>query len=249
VQAIDYSNAPYTIRANFAETHNRFWDRLASPGCKLSGGQKVAIAREIRQAHDCTLCQQRKSALSPYSVSGEHDTASDVLSEPIVEMVHRIVTDSARITRSWFDGLMDQGVEPQAYVEILGTIVHTFLIDEFCRALDIPLNPLPEPVPGAATGYIPDNVSYDAGAWIPTLPNFIEEGPEADLWNGFGANVIRAMSVAPDEVRSLIDLFTSHYIPADQISSDWTVCPHGALSRIQIEVVATRVSSHNDCFY
>ena len=61
--------------------------------------------------------------------------------------------------------------------------------------------------------------------------------------------MIRALSVTPDEVRSLIDLFESHYITNDSIVGDWTICPHGGLSRIEIEVVATRVSSHNDCFY
>jgi hypothetical protein len=246
---IDYSNASYPIRENFAETHNRFWERLASRGCWLTGAQKVDVAKEIRQSHDCELCRQRKLALSPYGVAGEHDTITDELSDLAVEVVHRIVTDSARITKAWFDGLVEKGMEPAQYVEIIGTIVHTFSIDEFCRALDISLNELPEPKAGEASAYTPDNLSYEAGAWVPTLPNFIEEGPEADIWNGFGANVIRAMSVVPDEVRSLIDLFNSHYIPNDQIVGDWTVCPHGGLSRIEMEVVATRVSSHNDCFY
>lgn len=246
---INYEDANYPVRANFAETHNRFWDRLATPGAWLSGAQKVAIAKEIRQSHDCDLCQQRKEALSPYQIKGDHQTASGELSNTIVEMVHRIVTDSARITKNWFDGLKDQGLKPEEYVEILGTIVHTFAVDEFCRGLGIPLNELPEPKAGKPSGYLPENASYDGGAWVPLLPHFIEEGPEADLWNGYGANVIRALSVTPDEVRSLIDLFESHYITNDSIVGDWTICPHGGLSRIEIEVVATRVSSHNDCFY
>ena len=60
MNAVNYSNARYPVRANFAETHNRFWDRLASPGAWLDGSQKVAVAREIRQSHDCALCQQRR---------------------------------------------------------------------------------------------------------------------------------------------------------------------------------------------
>jgi hypothetical protein len=84
---------------------------------------------------------------------------------------------------------------------------------------------------------------------VPLLPNFIEEGPEADIWNGFGANVIRALSLAPDEIRSMMDMFNSHYVTNDSIVGNWTICPHGGLSRIEMEVVATRVSSHNDCFY
>ena len=90
----------------------------------------------------------------------------------------RIVTDSARITKNWFDGLKDQGLKPEEYVEILGTIVHTFAVDEFCRGLGIPLNELPEPKAGKPSGYLPENASYDGGAWVPLLPHFIEEGPE-----------------------------------------------------------------------
>ncbi|MFT4824587.1 MAG: hypothetical protein ACJAUG_003201 [Halioglobus sp.] len=249
MNAIDYSSAPYPVRSNFDETHNRFWNRLASPGAWLSGAQKVAIAKEIRAAQGCTLCKARKEALSPYQVAGTHEIVSDELSEAMVEVVHRIVTDSARLTKKWFDDIVAQGLTPQEYVEILGTIVHTFAIDEFCRGLGIPLNELPEPLAGAPTRYLPENATYDAEAWVPLLPNFIEEGAEADLWNGFGANVIRALSLVPDEVRSLIDLFNSHYITNDSIVGDWTICPHGGLTRIEMEIIATRVSSHNDCFY
>lgn len=249
MNVIDYSGASYPVRANFAETHNRFWARLASPGAWLSGVQKVAIAKEIRQSQDCSLCKERKKALSPYQVVGSHETASSELNDTMIEIVHRIVTDSARLTKNWFDDIMAQGIKPEQYVEILGTIVHTFAVDEFCRGLGMPLNDLPEPKTGEPTAYRPDNSSYDAGAWVPMLPNFIEEGPEADIWNGFGANVIRALSLVPDEVRSLVDLFNSHYITNDSIVGDWTICPHGGLTRIEMEVVATRVSSHNDCFY
>ena len=249
MSAISYSNTKYPVRSNFAKTHNRFWDRLAFPGAWLSGSQKVAVAKEIRQSHDCALCQQRKEALSPYQVDGVHETASTELSDNMVEVIHRIVTDSARLTKNWFDEIMAKGLKPEEYVEILGIIVHTLAVDEFCRGLGIPLNDLPEPKAGAPTGYLPENSSFDAGAWVPLLPHFIEEGPEADIWNGFGANVIRALSLAPDEVRTLIDMFDSHYITNDSIVGDWTCSPHGGLTRIEMEVVATRVSSHNDCFY
>jgi hypothetical protein len=160
IDYIDYSGAPFPVRTNFSETHNRFWNRLASPGAWLSGAQKVAIAKEIRQSQDCTLCQARKEALSPYQVAGTHDVVSNELSEAMIEVVHRIVTDSARLTKKWFDDIAAQGLKPQEYVEILGTIVHTFAIDEFCRGLGIPLNELPEPQSGEPTGYLPENSSY-----------------------------------------------------------------------------------------
>ena len=146
--AISYRNAEYPVRSEYDECHSRFWDRLASSGCWLTAAQKVAVARELRHAHDCELCQARKVALSPYQVPGTHDTVSGDLTESMVEVVHRIVTDPARLTRKWFDDLVSGGLTPEVYVEILGTLVHTLVIDEFCRGLGMPLNDLPVPQPG-----------------------------------------------------------------------------------------------------
>ena len=246
--AISYRCADYPVRSEFDECHNRFWDRLASPGSWLTAAQKVAVAKELRHAHDCDLCQARKAALSPYQVPGDHNIKSADLTETMVEVVHRIVTDPARLTRKWYEDLISAGLTAEIYVEILGTLVHTLVIDEFCRGLGMPLNDLPVPQPGEATGYRPENAISGHGAWVPVLPPVVEEGPEADLWQR-GANVARAMSLVPDEVRTLMDTIACHYIPYESVIGDWTICPNGGLNRIQMEVIAARVSSHNECFY
>lgn len=246
--SISYRNADYPVRPEFDECHSRFWDRLASPGCWLTAAQKIDIARELRHAHDCELCQARKVAVSPYQVTGDHNTVSGELTDTMVEVVHRIVTDPARLTRKWFDGLMSAGLTPEVYVEILGTLVHTLVIDEFCRGLGMPLNDLPVPKPGEPTGYRPEKAISGRGAWVPVLPSVVEDGPEADLWKR-GANIARAMSLVPDEVRTLLDTIACHYIPYESVMGEWTLCPNGGLNRIQMEVIAARVSSHNECFY
>ena len=246
--AISYRNAAYPVRPAFDACHSRFWDRLASPGCWLTAAQKVAVAMELRHANDCELCRARKVSLSPYQVPGTHDTVSDDLTEIMVEVVHRIVTDPARLTRTWFDGLIAQGLTEEEYVEILGTLVHTLVIDEFCRGLGIQLHDLPVPRAGEPSGYRPEMATSGPGAWVPVLPPVVEQGPEADLWQR-GANIARAMSLVPDEVRTLMDTIACHYIPYQSVMGDWTIFPNGGLNRIQMEVVAARVSSHNECFY
>ena len=243
---ISYRDAAYPIREDFAASHNRYWKRLAAPGNWLTGAERVNVANEVRQARQCDLCRRRKEALSPYQVDGAHDAATG-LSDVMVEVVHRVVTDSARLTKAWFDGIMQQGLSEEQYVEIIGTIVSVFSIDEFCRGVDVPLNELPEPQPGEPSGYRPANIS-DHGAWLPILPPIVDEGPEADLWQARSGYVIRALSLVPDEVRTLMDLLKSHYLNSDEI---WNVTrsPQGTLSRIQTEVVAARVSALNGCFY
>jgi len=247
---ISYSHANYPVEDSFARSHNRFWQRLAGPGTWLTAAQRVAVAREVRHAQDCAYCKRRKDALSPHQVAGTHDTVSTALSPVMVEVVHFIVTDPARLSKTWYEGLLAQGLTAQEYVELLGTIVHTFVIDEFCRGLGLAVNALPEPQHGEPTRYRPANASIDASAWVPLLPPVINEGPEADLWSVAGANVARAMSLVPDEVRTLMDTLRVHYLDYGDVVGGWSKrSPNGSLSRTQMEVVAARVSSHNECFY
>jgi hypothetical protein len=243
---ISYSNTPYPVREDFAASHNRFWKRLASPGCWLTGKQRIAVAREVRQAQQCRLCVRRKNALSPYQVDGAHDVVTD-LPDVMIDVIHRVITDPGRLTRTWFDGIIQQGLSEEQYVEVIGTLVFVFSIDEFCRGLGIPLNELPEPVDGEPSGYLPANLS-DQGAWVSLVPNIIDTGPESDLWQGRTGYVIRALSLVPDEVRTLRDLLKSHYLDTDTI---WDVSSQrrDTLTRSQMEVLAARVSALNGCFY
>ena len=244
---IDYSDAPWPIRENFAASHNRFWERLARPGTWLTGEQRVNIAREVRQAQYCDLCRRRKEALSPYTVDGEHDSVTD-LPPVIVEVVHRVVTDSGRLTKAWYDGVLKQGLTEEQYIEIIGTLISVFLIDEFCRCLDLPQNELPEPQPGEPRRHRPADANYD-GAWVPILPMRVDDGPESDLWEGeMRGYVIRALSLVPDEVRTLLDTSVAHYLKVHDV---WNVTksPQGTLTRPQTEIIAARVSAFNDCFY
>jgi hypothetical protein len=247
MQAISYRGAPVPIRDDFAAAHNRYWERLAKPGAWFSGAERVAMAGEIRQAWDCRLCARRKEALSPAHVTGAHDSTGR-LPDVVVEVIHRVVTDPGRLTRAWFDGVLAQGLSEAQYVEIIGTIVAVFSIDEFCRVVGIDLNPLPEPEAGEATRYRPASAAR-GDAWVSMIPADENTGAEADLWGGGRVgNVIRAMSLVPDEVRTLNDLGAAHYV-AHHRFLEFGASPGGALSREQMEVIAARVSALNGCFY
>ena len=235
------------VPPRYVEAHSRFWERLQQPGCWLTGAERVAVAREVRKAWDCKLCSDRRQALSPAHVSGDHDRDSE-LPEPMVDVVHRVTTDPGRLTRKWFEGIRAAGVTHEQYVEILGTLVAAFSIDEFCRGIGVAPHKLPRPAEGAASNYRPASAVL-ADAWVPMIPEREAVGNEADLWNPrMTANVIRAMSLVPDEVRTLKDLSDVHYVPMEtflQLDSK----PHGTLTRMQMELLAGRVSAQNGCFY
>lgn len=243
---IDYAQAGLPVRAEIPDAHRRAWRHLARPGSFLSGAQRVAVAAEVRRAWDCALCRERREALSPESVHGEHETATD-LSDAAIEMIHRVTTDPGRLSRRWFDSLRAGGLGDGEYVEILGVLVSTISIDQFCRGLGVPLHALPEPEPGSPSGRRPAGL-VDDGAWVPMVDPRRTGAEERDLYPlGRTGNVMRALSLVPDEVRNLMQLSQAHYLRQEQMMD--LTRGRGALDRAQVELVAARVSALRECFY
>jgi hypothetical protein len=246
MQDIAYHAAPVPVRDDFAAAHTRFWKRLASPGAWWSGAERVAIAAEVRQARYCRLCQARKEALTPAAVEGQHDQLR-ALPEAAVEAIHRVVTDPGRLSQKWFNATLAAGLSAEQYVEIIGTLAAMVSIDSFCRGIGVPLHPLPELQPGAPSHYRPPGAIQE-DAWVPMIPADRATGAEADLYGSRAVgNVIRAMSLVPDEVRTLHDLSAAHYLPMGQVRDP--SASRGALNRMQMELIAGRVSALRQCFY
>lgn len=244
--AFSYDNLPFSVRADIGAAYRDYWDRLASPGSWWTGEERIAIARESRNALGCEYCARRREALSPYSFPGEHEH-DGVLADVAVDAVHRIITDQARITRTWVEQNVAKGLSKEAYVELVGVVVAVFSIDEFNRALGVPVEPLPEPKPGEPSGYRPAVLSEDMG-FVPTIPLEGAVGNEADLWQGRTANVLRALSLVPDALRDWYRLAGVQYLSlkgmANMVKDD-----NRSINRMQMELVAGRVSAINECFY
>jgi alkylhydroperoxidase family enzyme len=73
-------------------------------------------------------------------------------------------------------------------------------------------------------------------------------GPESDLYAGiaFVPNIMKALSLVPDAARALQRSSDAHYVAVNEIS-DPSV--RRAIDRMQMELVASRVSALNECFY
>lgn len=85
---------------------------------------------------------------------------------------------------------------------------------------------------------------------MPTVPNGQATGSEADLYGEqYAANVIRALSLVPDEMRLCINILVpAQYMEGAKVG-DPTADPGRAINRPQIELLAARVSALNQCFY
>lgn len=251
--AFEWGDSDLPIRDDLRDAYRTAWEHIARPGTWLTGAQRVAVAAETRRARSCRLCAERKASLSPFAPSPadvsrdaarpRHDDAGG-LAEPMVDEVHRITTDAARLTRSWVESLITAGLSYEEYVEALGVAVITISIDRFHHALGLPLEPLPTPLPGE-----PSRERISAGspdeAFVPMLSP--RRTSEAIGMSGIPApNVLRALSLVPAEVRAWRAVAAAQYLDeADMMRFD---SPHAA-SRSQIELVAGRVSALNECFY
>ena len=243
----DYEKAPHPIRPDLAAAHRAYWEVLCRPGSWWSGAERVALAAASRGARDCSFCRERKQALSLYGVEGLHDH-DGVLAERVVDAVHRIVTDQSRISRQWVEDNAAHDLSHEAYVELVGVVVAVLSIDEFHRALGLILEVLPVPEPGEIDRYRPAVLSDDIG-FVPTIPPEGAVGAEAGLWPaGRSANVIRALTLVPQAMKDWVALADAQYLTMEGMANVYQDEAR-SIDRMQMELVAGRVSASNQCFY
>jgi alkylhydroperoxidase family enzyme len=243
---IDYSGAPVAVRDDLKETHAFLWEHVRSPGCWWSGAERVAMVRTARGAAECRLCKERQAALSPNAVQGTHGS-DGALPQNVVEVVHRVRSDPGRLSREWYERRLAAGLTDAAYVEIVGVVALSAGVDYFARALGVPPLALPEPKSGAPSGYRPAG-AVGGTAWVPMVEPEGALGPEAGLYENaaFVPNIMKALSLVPDEARALRRSSDTHYVPAERIPDP---SARRVLDRMQMELVASRVSALNQCFY
>ena len=242
-----YNSSAFPIREDIPLAYRQYWQALANAGSWWTGAQRVAIAQEVRNASRCGFCTQRRQALSPNSVQGQHDSSTE-LSALAIDAVHRIITDQTRITQTFVDELAANGLSNEAYVELAGVAVSVFSIDEFNRALGLPPEPLPEPVPGEASHYRPQQAVAGTG-FVPMLPPDGDTGNEEGIWpGGRSANVLRAFTLVPNAFREWLAIGKVQYLAVEDMVNMFQ--PEGrSINRMQIELIAGRVSAINQCFY
>lgn len=228
--AFEYAGVELPIRPLTISAHRDSWERIASAGRWWSGAERVEIARLQRAARE----------LEPQG--------SEILPEAAVFAIQKLVVDNANLGREFYEQTISApGMSEDRYVELVAVVVHALSIDEFHRALDLPLEPLPTPQSGEPIRERPASAEQKY-SWPPIVPKSgLPEG--ISQFYGpleWGANVISALSLIPENVGWLHDLSTGHYLSfAEMRQPD----PLRAISRPQIELIAARVSALNECFY
>jgi len=231
-----YQDQPLPVRPLVAERHAEAIADYGRPGTWLTAAERVKVLAEARSAPRCALCCRRRDALSPYSEpDGEHDHATD-LPANTVDVIHRVVTDSGRLTHRWFLAATAGDLARETYVEIVGLVATSIILDSFAHGLGIDPLPAPAPEPGAPSRHRNPQVT-DGGAWVPLL-DVVQNPTEVILPTA--PNIFRAMGLVMGAITHFFGVMRAHYSLTEQ---------DAAISRAQIELIAARVSSHNQCFY
>jgi len=226
------------LRSNLTEAHALSWRSIAEPGAFWTGPERVEMVAQSRAAMNCKLCEERKAALSPFAVTGEHDEIPGGSDLPLVlvDAIHRIRSDPGRLTKSVFDQVVAASISEPAYVEMVSVVNSSVIIDTLHRSLGLSLPELPEAREGEVSGSY-NTAAVDRGAWVPVLD------ADQDLFDtGMPSvpNILRSMGLVPSAVQLFFQTFRPHYALVDIPLS---------ISQAQAEFVAARVSALNECFY
>ncbi len=149
---------------------------------------------------------------------------------PLVRAAQEIAVRAWEIDRSFLDALLSDGLTIHQYVEVLGIVARTTAIDTAVRGLGAPEVALPTPIAGEPTGEI-DPEAKTRSALIPTVGS---------------ANPVTVLNALPPESahqESLSDALYMSYVQMGDHDIDL------GLHRTQIELVAARTSSVNECVY
>jgi len=225
------------VPEDYVDAHEAALSGFVCPGSHLDGATRRAVVEESRAARACAFCADRREALSATSVSGEHTTSTD-LAAGLVEVVHRLSTDSGRLTRAWFEGVLASGVTREQYVETAGLIGTSTIADTFATALHGAPSELAPAEPGEPSGETNEQLA-DVGAYVGVMDH---QHPHPRFAGRPAPNICRALALVPSAVDEFWELFSPHYRP-------WAAQPEDEFGRSQIEFVASRTSALNECFY
>ena len=204
-----------------AALHQRLLAELATPGDWWDAAARRALMEEARAALGCARC-----------ADGRRHGSVSMLPVAAVEVVHGVVNESGRLTRSWASRQIDE-LGDARYAEIVGVTAIIVAIDVAARAVgDVP-PVLAAPIDGTPAGLRPGDVG-PVGAWIPMT--------EEKLL----ANVTRALSLVPRTNATWRTLVTESYSRGPQmLELTW----QRALTRPQTELIAAQISRLQECFY
>jgi alkylhydroperoxidase family enzyme len=141
-----------------------------------------------------------------------------------------IYSRPAAITSARVDEYRAAGLDDRAYVETVGVVSRLAAVDGVLAALGIDPEPLPDPIAGTPSGIVAQRARPGRG-YVPMVG---------------GTSVVGALSLLPAEAAAQEALHGPLYLTYDDMS-DLTY--RRGLDRPRMELIASRTSAVNECFY
>ena len=236
-----YDDSIFEIKEHLEKVHEKQLLELGNSGTWGTGKQRLAIAGRARRAGiDSGLLEKPES--------DSNDTEEE-LSSVARKVVDHLAVSPKDFDESSYQDALKGGLREEEYVEIVGIVSRIVDLDVFARGIGVPLRPLPEAQSGEPSRKRPETARQEQ-AWVPTVPNLPEGGEIAKALYGEMPKpyIVRGLSLVPDEMKKHIELEQAQYMPLKHVR-DFDYQHHDGLTRVQVEVVAGRVSAINQCFY
>jgi len=237
-----YFDTEYPISADTEKLHTDEILSYARPGTWGTAAQRTAIAATARKAR-CDAGVQE-------SIGDEDFASITAMSEPAQRVATAVALGGVEIDRTFCKQAQSDGVTEGAYVEIVGLVARLAHLDVFARGIGVPSRRLREPVDDKEPSCERPLEAKREGFFTATIPSEPEGGAMAKSIFGKGPtpNILRSLSLVPDEARQLNAILNQEYFSVETIMN-FGSSSHEALSRSQIEIIAAKVSELNQCFY
>jgi hypothetical protein len=220
------------VRQDLVRAHDQAIAALSRPGTWWTGGQRRELALTAQ------LAISETDPVAPWvgvSTVANKLPATLMASKTAHDAIYRISRHAATLTREWYEKVTAE-INPLAFVELCGIACTIAPVTAFRRALGLPELKLNPAESGQPSNKKPDNIVAAQLNWVPVV------GP-ADR----DAAVVQAFTAVPETNRVIWAMADAQYIPdKEMVDPNWT---RGTLSRVQMELVATRVSQQRECFY
>ena len=210
-----------TLRPDLAEAHERTWAAISSAGTWWSASERRALANAAISAM--------------WSADSEPSPALSGAPEAALRAAARLGSGRPHVTREWYEDVRDRiGALP--YVELVGLVAVAAAASSLRHTLGFPDRELSTD-DERGPSRIPSPELADA-KW-----NWVPVAAPADKT----AAVVQALTAVPSTFDELWSLADAQYIPdAEMVDPKWT---RGTLSRVDMELLATRVSFSRECHY
>jgi hypothetical protein len=238
-----YSDTKLPIPASTEAMHEDELLSFARSGTWGTAAQRTAIAAEARKA--------RVAAGTQESVGDEALADITDLPEPARRLARAVALGGIEIDRKFCEQAQADGLTDGAYVEVVGVVARLAHLDVFARGIGVPARQLGEPVEDKTPSMERPSIAKDEGFFIGSVPSAPEGGELADDIYGSSvpaANILRSLSLVPDEARRLNRVVNTEYF-SHETMFDFSYSSLAGISRPQLELVAAKVSALNQCFY